>query len=115
MLLTISVLSLWALVATLLAADLHHEVRIAGETIEGLQRELDSERREHDATKERVVEQHQDETTLTAQEIVERRPVRLKLKRSLSEISQREEWKHQEKQREHERLVRNIEQVRLHI
>ena len=115
MLLTLTVLLLWSMIATFLAFDLHKKLREARESVEGFQMELESERREHDATKERVVEQHKAEETLTAQEIVARRPQRLKLKRSLSELSQIEEWKHQEKQREHDKLVRNIEQVRLHI
>ena len=75
--------------------------------LERTEMRLLAEQSAHNHTKEQLLA-HQ-EASLTAQEIVERAAKRLKLRKSLSEISAEQEYKNNQQERQHLDRVANIE------
>jgi hypothetical protein len=110
MLLTISILLVLVAVLGASAYEFRKENKELAARVEATELRLIAEQSDHQATKERLVSVHQAET-LTAKDILEQAPRRLKLRRSLSEISELEAARHNEKERQHLDIVRNIEQI----
>jgi len=75
--------------------------------LERTEMRLLAEQSEHKHTKERLLAHEQ--PSLTAEEIVERAARRLKLRKSLSEISAEQEYKNNQHERQHLDRVANIE------